>query len=56
MEYSLNNIKQIVFESDIRVYYTDGTSIIINIDSKEPIKFTKDYVSDIDAPIIDHCI
>jgi hypothetical protein len=57
MEYSLDNIKQIVFDSDvIRVYYTDGTTSVINSNFIGPIKFTKGFVSNIDAPIIDHCI
>jgi hypothetical protein len=56
MEYSLDNVKQIVFDSDIRVYYVDGTTSVINPNSMGPIKFTKGFVSNIDAPIIDHCI
>jgi hypothetical protein len=56
MEYSLDNVKQIVFDVYIRVYYTDGTSSIINPNFMGPIKFTKDFVSNIDAPIVDHCI
>jgi len=57
MEYSLDNVKQIVFDTDsIRVNYLDGTTSIMNPNFISPIKFTKGYVSNLDAPIIDHCI
>jgi hypothetical protein len=57
MEYSLDNVKQIVFDTDvICVYYTDGTTSVINPNFMGPIKFTKGFVSELDAPILDHCI
>ena len=57
MEYSLDNVKQIVFDGDtIRVYYLDGSHSIINPTFMGTIKFTKGYVSNLDAPILDHCI
>ena len=53
----MDNVKQIVFDGDtIRVYYLDGSYSIINPTFMGTIKFTKGYVSNLDAPILDHCI
>lgn len=57
MEYPLDNVDQISYNGGvIRVKYVDGTISIIETSSMGEVIFTKGYRSDIDAPIVDHCI
>jgi hypothetical protein len=53
--YSLDNVQEIsFFKERIVLKYQDGTSnsMLVN----EGVKFVRGFVSDIDSPIIDHCI
>jgi hypothetical protein len=55
MEYSLDNIQEISISKDrIVLKYQDGTTNSMLV--TEGVKFVRGFVSDIDSPIIDHCI
>jgi hypothetical protein len=53
--YSLDNVQEISFTKErIVLKYQDGTTNTLLVN--EGVKFVKGFVSDIDSPIIDHCI
>ena len=53
--YSLDNVQEISFSKELIVLkYQDGTSSSMLVN--EGVKFVRGFVSDIDSPIVDHCI
>ena len=55
IEHSLDNIQEIIFSKErIVLKYQDGTSSSMLVN--EGVKFVRGFVSDIDSPIVDHCI
>lgn len=57
MEFVLDNISEITINVDsIFVKYRDNTTHLIETGGMLPIKFIRGYRSDLDAPILDHCI
>lgn len=53
--YSLDNVQQISFTKDrIVLKYQDGTTNTLLVN--EGVEFVRGYVSDMDSPLIDHCI
>jgi len=57
MEFSLNDIQELsIHDNKIKVKYKDGTTNTILNDKEGEVKFTRDLQTDIDAPIVDHCI
>lgn len=57
MEFSLNDIQELSIHDDkIKVKYKDGTTNTILNHKGVDVKFTRDLKTNIDAPIVDHCI
>lgn len=57
MEFSLNDIQELsIQDNKIKVKYKDGTTNTILNDKGGEVKFTRDLKTNIDAPIVDHCI
>ena len=57
MEFSLNDIQSLSIRDDkITVKYKDGTTNTILNHKGGEVKFTRDLKTDIDSPIVDHCI
>lgn len=57
MKFVLDNISEITINVDnIFVKYRDNTTHLIETGGMLPIKFIRGYRSDLDAPILDHCI
>ena len=53
--YSLDNVQQISFTKDrIVLKYQDGTTNTLLVN--EGVEFVRGYVSEMDSPLIDHCI
>jgi hypothetical protein len=57
MEFSLNDIQSLSIHDDkITVKYKDGTTNTILNHKENEVKFICDLKTNIDAPIVDHCI
>jgi hypothetical protein len=57
MEFVLDNISEITINvGSIFVKYKDGATHLIETGGMLPIKFIRGYRSELDAPIVDHCI
>ena len=57
MEFVLDNISEITINVDsIFVKYRDNTTHLIETEGMLPIKFIRGFCSELDAPILDHCI
>lgn len=57
MEFSLNDIQSLSIHDDkITVKYKDGTTNTILNHKGGEVKFICDLKTNIDAPIVDHCI
>lgn len=57
MEFSLNDIQSLSIHDDkITVKYKDGTTNTILNHKGNEVKFTRDLKTNIDSPIVDHCI
>ena len=57
MEFSLNDIQELSIHDDkIRVKYKDGTTNTILNHKGGEVKFICDLKTNIDSPIVDHCI
>ena len=57
MEFVLDNIQEITIgDGDVFVKYKDGSTHLIEMKGVVPIKFIRGLCSELDAPILDHCI
>jgi len=57
MEFVLDNISEITINvGSIFVKYKDGATHLIETGGMLPIKFIRGYRSELNAPIVDHCI
>lgn len=57
MELVLDNVMEVTVDvGEIFVKYKDGSTHYIETDGVLPVKFIRGYRSELDAPILDHCI
>ena len=57
MEFVLDNIQEITIgDGDVFVRYKDGSTHLIEMEGIRPIKFIRGFRTELDAPILDHCI